>query len=66
MFKKVIIERTLHYNKILRNAHDKMKLYEHDAVTVQICQNVIMQAEACLAELIIIQNKLTLIKFLTK
>lgn len=66
MFKKIIIERSVHYNKIIRAAHDKMKLYPDDLITNQICLNTIMQAEACLAELIIIQNKLSLINFLSK
>lgn len=66
MFKKILTERMVHYNDIMRHATNKMKLYPPESPNYQIARNTILQAEACIAEIIIIQNKISLLNFLRK
>lgn len=66
MFKKIIEKRAVHYNKLRSAAIHTMSQNEAGNVNYQIASMVKIQAEACLSELIIIQNELTLLNFLTK
>lgn len=66
MFKKIIEKRALHYNKLRAMAIEKMKVEDVKSINYELAMMTKIQSEACLAELIIIQNELTLINFLSK
>ena len=50
----------------MQHAVAKLKLYPPESPNYQIARNTIMQMEAVLAELLIIQNELSLLNFLKR